>query len=155
MKQTKVWNIAILLGVSLALCFSVAALQAAGVAQPPDEVRIDALAEKYEPVVFDHALHDSYASCVECHHHVISAPPSDPVCLPCHSEGKELVSVGCRDCHPVDRYAAHKVKKTGRIQTYHNDTPGLIGAYHQNCISCHRVVGTGPTGCEECHKKVR
>lgn len=151
MKCDDLRNYVIFSGVCIVLGFSVTVLYAAGIAQPPEEVRIEVLTDKYEPVLFDHALHDGYASCVECHHHVISAPPSDPLCLPCHSDGKELAAVGCGDCHLVDRYATQNIQKTKL--TYHNDTPGLIGAYHLNCISCHRVIGTGPVGCEECHAK--
>lgn len=155
MQRTNLGNYAILLGACIACGVSGGVLYAAGVADPPEEVRIEILAEKYEPVTFDHALHDGYASCVECHHHVTGAPPSDPVCLPCHSEGKELAEVGCRDCHLVNRYAQKDSGKTDHALIYHNDKPGLIGAYHLNCISCHRVIGTGPVGCEECHTRKR
>lgn len=153
MKRTDIKNYLILSGVIISLGISGDVLSAGDVVQPPEVVRIEVLASTYEPVLFDHALHDGYASCVECHHHVIGAPPSDPVCLRCHQEGKELAAVGCRDCHPVNRYASNGTEQTERAPGYHDDTPGLIGAYHQNCIACHRVIGTGPTGCEECHKK--
>lgn len=151
MKRNNAEICVVFLGICMVLGVLASNLCASGVAQPPDEVRISFLSDIYEPVLFDHALHDGYASCVECHHHVIVDPPSDPVCLPCHNEGKELAAVGCSDCHPVDRYAAQQNPANKLI--YHNDTPGLIGAYHRNCISCHRVIGTGPVGCEECHAK--
>jgi len=131
-------------------CGGATAVCADGGADPPVEVQIEILSERYEPVLFDHELHDGYASCVECHHHTTADPPSDPNCLPCHREGAELAEVGCSDCHLVDRYAARD--DGDDMPAYHNDTPGLIGAYHLNCISCHRAID-GPVGCEDCHTR--
>lgn len=155
MQHSNLRGYIIVLGAAGVLGFPVVFQQAAAAVQPPREVRIDILEDRYGPVLFDHELHDGYASCVECHHHVAGAPPSDPLCLPCHKEGRDLAEIGCRRCHAVDRYAAGQTGKTGRTMVYHDDTPGLIGAYHLNCISCHTVIGTGPTGCEGCHEKHR
>ena len=27
------------------------------------------------------------------------------------------------------------------------------GAFHKNCIDCHKAKEKGPTGCMDCHKK--
>ena len=153
MQSGKLRFAAALLAASTALVWAAGHTAASGVVQPPDTVRIDALSETYGPVYFDHALHDSYASCAECHHHVTSEPPSDPQCLSCHDRGRALQRVGCGECHPADRYAPAGGQADRREPLYHDDVPGLIGAYHLNCISCHQVVGAGPVGCRECHEK--
>jgi len=151
MVSTKLRKYGILPGIVFVIAVTVCRGDAAGVAQPPERVVIDTLAARYEPVYFDHALHDSYASCVECHHHVTGEPPSDPFCLPCHSDARQQEAVGCASCHLADRYAPDLSSPGGEESFFHNDVPGLIGAYHLNCISCHRVIGTGPVGCESCH----
>ena len=112
---------------------------------------INSIASLYSPVVFNHALHVRYASCVECHHHTTGQEPSDPYCLPCHRGESELTDISCSSCHyEVARRELQKASSP-KEAIYHFNVPTLKGAYHLNCISCHEVIGTGPVTCKECH----
>ena len=121
-------------------------------APPAGIIEIDNLPGAGISVAFDHELHDGYASCVECHHHVTGSPPSNPFCASCHRKAVVLDSVGCKDCHAVERFAKEYLENQNRTNRYHFDTVGLQGAYHLRCINCHLTVGTGPVGCQDCHR---
>lgn len=54
-------------------------------------------------------------------------------CKECHHIGS--TSQGCTECHTKESKV--DVKK----------------AFHDNCITCHKDQGQGPTGCMDCHKK--
>jgi len=79
----------------------------------------------YAPVVFSHRLHaemaDMGGGCRMCHHY---NPPGEVV--------------GCADCHELTR------KRTDLSK------PDLKGAYHQQCMNCHRQW-SGKVECESCH----
>jgi predicted CXXCH cytochrome family protein len=120
----------------------------AGIAdkQIPDKVVIDVLSDAYEGVNFphrqifraieqriadnrmaDHFHEQPVTLCMGCHHH---SPPSlqPPKCASCHGE-------------------AFKHMQDGR--------PGLVGAYHGQCISCHQemeIKEPAATDCNKCHK---
>ena len=115
----------------------------------PDDVILDKLSSS--PIPFDHQMHVSYASCVECHHHTTGELPSDPICASCHRSAEEADSVSCEECHPIDRYSPAFLEDLNTTTRYHIDIPGLKGAYHLNCIHCHEAIGTGPTACQDCH----
>ncbi len=111
----------------------------------PEKVTIKALSKTYEPVVMPHrqivyalsenikdnrlamAFHKSNETiCRGCHH---NSPPSlkPPHCGTCHGE-------------PFDQREMNK--------------PGLMGAYHIQCMECHKAMDIKkPVGCTECHKK--
>jgi len=95
-------------------------------ASAPDTLVIDSISKLYEEVVFTHSSHVDYAdSCATCHHH--SPAGETPSCSKCHS-------------------ASTIVKK--------GDNPlGLKGAYHQQCMNCHKEMDSGPVGCTDCHAK--
>ena len=99
--------------------------------EAPETIVIDTLADKYNPVVFDHRLHASMAQmnggCESCHHH--NPPGKILPCSTCHQKG---------------------VKRTDLSK------PSLKGAYHQLCISCHRKWNTQwktKSSCTTCHKR--
>ncbi|MEN8189584.1 MAG: cytochrome c3 family protein [Thermodesulfobacteriota bacterium] len=117
----------------------------------PDMVQIDILANLYAPVEFDHAMHVEYAACVECHHHTTGTKPSNPDCLRCHENSPEAESVACSDCHTADRFSKKDLEERSEPTNYHIDKPGLKGAYHLNCVGCHKIIG-GPADCFECHQ---
>jgi hypothetical protein len=80
----------------------------------PDVVILDELQKLYDPVRFDHRAHAQMVSfsggCEVCHHY--TPPDADhPACVSCHP--KEIA---------------------------HEDIaqPGLKGAYHRDCLDCHR-----------------
>ena len=102
-------------------------------------------------VSFDHRLHDSYAACSLCHHHLMGTPPAEAGCRKCHTHGIDGEEVACRSCHPVQPFTEARRQLLDRENPYHIDTVGLIGAYHLLCLDCHETVGAGPTGCTECH----
>ena len=118
----------------------------------PRVVLLDSLSNLYEGVSFDHALHDSYASCVECHHHVAGRPSADPSCSSCHRSGSMASAVDCKSCHLTDRFAEDLLSANRNQTRYHIDITSLVGAYHLNCLGCHLSLTAGPTGCLECHQ---
>lgn len=111
----------------------------------PEQVVIKGLSSRYEPVVFPHlkvvaALVDNIKNdqlagyfhgrdgtlCQGCHH---NSPPSrrPPNCANCH----------LRQWNPEEP-----------------TKPGILGAYHQQCIGCHKTMNIEkPMGCTECHKE--
>lgn len=92
----------------------------------PSVVILDELENLYLPVPFDHAGHarmaDMTGGCATCHHYT--------------PEGAEHPA--CKTCHAIDT-AAGDIRK-----------PGLKGAYHRQCMSCHREW-SGETQCGACH----
>ena len=93
----------------------------------PEVVLLDELSDQYVPVIFAHALHADMTGmtegCVICHHH----SPSDVV-------------TACRECHGNDR-------GSGSFRQ-----PSLKGAYHRQCLNCHREW-SHETQCSVCHAK--
>ncbi len=93
----------------------------------PDIVIMDQLVNLYQPVPFAHKLHasmsDMSGGCSFCHH---------------YSEVDKDVPP-CRECHEIS-------PAVGDLQQ-----PGLKGAYHRQCIGCHRDW-SDETGCIACHE---
>lgn len=96
--------------------------------QGPTTVVLDELENLYVPVIFDHKAHADMVGfsggCETCHHFT---PPDAP-------------HPACSDCHPA--------------VIEHEDIaqPGLKGAYHRNCMTCHQEWDKD-TACEICHEK--
>jgi hypothetical protein len=111
----------------------------------PEYVTIGVLADQYEPATFPHraivdALMEHIADnriathfhghedvvCQGCHHHSpIGAKP--PLCENCHGE-------------PFNEDYLTR--------------PGLLGAYHRQCLGCHMSMGIGDSeDCTTCHAK--
>lgn len=93
----------------------------------PNVVILDDLENLYLPVPFDHKGHSEMAGmtsgCVTCHHYT--------------PEGTEHPA--CKTCHEVAP-ARENIRK-----------PGLKGAYHRQCLACHREW-SHETGCAMCHQ---
>lgn len=94
----------------------------------PETVTINKIKSKqdlYKPVVFSHRLHaemsDMSGGCETCHHY-------NPV-------GKILK---CESCHSVERKRENL------------DRPDLKGAYHQQCMNCHKSW-SHEIECNSCH----
>ncbi|MCF8353997.1 MAG: cytochrome c family protein, partial [Melioribacteraceae bacterium] len=94
----------------------------------PEVIVLDELKEQsdlYAPVVFSHRLHAEMSNmaggCQLCHHY---NPPG--------------VILGCQECH-----------ENSRSRTDLNK-PDLKGAYHRQCIDCHREW-THEVECASCH----
>jgi hypothetical protein len=123
----------------------------------PATVKLDSLADLYRPVEFNHAMHVDLVDgkCATCHHHTTGAAPLEPRCQECHRAGEPAKVVACRDCHTVLRFSAEYLAElAANPQLYHNDKPGLKGAYHRKCLGCHQENG-GPTGCQDCHERTK
>jgi hypothetical protein len=98
-------------------------------AKSPAVIKMDKLKEiqdLYEPVIFSHRIHaemsEMSGGCEMCHHY---NPPGNVV--------------PCDDCHEPAR------KRTDISK------PDLKGAYHRQCIDCHREW-TDNVACESCHE---
>ncbi len=96
-------------------------------AMGPDVVILDRIEGPYLPVPFDHRGHATMAEmgrgCVTCHHYTPEGQPH-PSCIACHDPSTEGTDI-------------HK--------------PGLKGAYHQQCLNCHRDW-IDETKCFVCHR---
>jgi hypothetical protein len=92
----------------------------------PNVVILDALSRDYLPVPFDHDGHARMAAmgsgCATCHHHTPTGE-RPPACAACHDP---------------------------TVEGTDPRKPGLKGAYHQQCLNCHREW-IDETACEICH----
>lgn len=95
----------------------------------PEEIVIDQLSDLYGPVFFAHRLHAEMGEmgmgCSVCHH---------------YSPSGEMLP--CRECHG------------NGTNTQNLRQPGLKGAYHRQCLNCHREW-SHDTACEVCHVQKR
>ncbi|GAB4298967.1 MAG: hypothetical protein Kow0090_14430 [Myxococcota bacterium] len=90
----------------------------------PDISHLSHIEDMYEPVSFGHQMHTEIVeNCQKCHHH--------------HTEVERVPP--CRECHQLSGKTLNK--------------PGLKGAYHRQCMNCHREIGSGPLDCDGCHRK--
>jgi len=92
----------------------------------PELVLLDELEDRYLPVPFDHRGHAEMAAmtqgCAVCHHYT--------------AEG--TAHPACKTCHEIAP-ARQDIRK-----------PGLKGAYHRQCMNCHREW-SHETSCGVCH----
>ncbi|HUV31554.1 MAG TPA: cytochrome c3 family protein [Acidobacteriota bacterium] len=93
--------------------------------EAPDSMLLGDIADVFKPVHFNHKLHAEMAEmggdCATCHH---------------YSPAGEIPP--CRDCHG------------GEGNPTNLRQPGLKGAYHRQCLSCHREW-SHETRCVLCH----
>ena len=93
--------------------------------QTPELITIDHLSDKYGPVYFSHKIHAQMSimsgGCEGCHHFNTSGP-----------------ILKCNSCHETSR-------KREDVSI-----PDLKGAYHRQCMDCHREW-SHETGCNTCH----
>ena len=100
--------------------------------ESPDTLILNAITEPtdlYKPVVFTHRSHaqmtELSGTCSSCHHY---NPPG--------------AVLSCKECHETNS-TSHRADLA---------RPGLKGAYHRQCVGCHRQWGTS-TECEGCHER--
>jgi hypothetical protein len=118
----------------------------------PDSIELGSLANNYDKVTFNHAKHiEIVMDCAECHHHTTGTLAQNPNCVRCHKNSGATANVACRSCHLAQPFSAAALREKSKT-AYHNDIPGLKGAYHLSCSGCHQKMG-GPTGCQDCHKR--
>jgi len=92
-------------------------------AQAKRSILISSLSQEFEPVSFSHRSHAKMIGCNACHHH--SPENKKAPCTACHAHSQDFEKL---------------------------DKPGLRGAYHRQCMGCHRQMGMGPSRCEGCHE---
>lgn len=138
----------------LAMVLAFGTAQISSAMDGPDAVELNALAELYGPVNFDHTMHTDIAGdCAVCHHHTTGTPPQDPRCAKCHAKSGPADEVACQSCHAAKRFEAEYLNKLAADNTiYHVDRLGLKAAYHQRCMGCHEESGA-PNGCQDCHTR--
>lgn len=91
----------------------------------PKTYTLNDLEKTYDPVTFSHGMHTDFAdNCATCHHH--SPAGETPACGECHGAPFDPENLAM---------------------------PGLKGAYHRQCMGCHKEFDAGPAGCTECHAK--
>ncbi|MBL7996762.1 cytochrome c3 family protein [bacterium] len=94
--------------------------------QTPELIIMDQILDRYGPVYFSHKLHAQMSvmsgGCENCHHHNTSGP-----------------ILQCNSCHELSR-------KREDVSL-----PDLKGAYHRQCMDCHREW-SHKTGCNSCHE---
>lgn len=116
----------------------------------------------YGAVLFTHRRHDVNAggNCAACHHrqstadgdrtgvefYVVHRAMGTSIqgdCQSCHVDLREKRIQKCSDCHRL------------ADETDDRSRPGLLGAFHANCIGCHLgqpADKAAPTGCDDCHQ---
>ena len=62
-------------------------------------------------------------------------------CADCHHHSQADQTPSCRECHDTP------------FNPVNLNLPGLKGAYHLQCLGCHREMESGTVGCYECHAK--
>jgi hypothetical protein len=99
-----------------------------GSMEAPDMMLLGKISEQYEPVRFKHKLHAEMSEmgqgCSICHH--FCPPGRIPPCEACHG---------------------------GQANPTNLRQPSLKGAYHRQCLSCHREWAHD-TNCSVCHLEV-
>jgi len=98
----------------------------AAATEVPALITIDRLQQDYQPSVFTHQLHAEMAE-------------MSGGCSMCHHHSSDGVIRGCDQCH-------------GQVNQGLNH-PGLRGAYHRQCLACHREW-SGANSCLVCHERV-
>jgi len=95
--------------------------------QAPEIIKIDTLEGEYGPTIFTHKLHAEMAfmsgGCKSCHH--FNPPGKVLTCIECHKPQSEMTDLS---------------------------KPGLKGAYHRQCLNCHREWSHS-TNCTVCHAR--
>lgn len=117
----------------------------------PAVVVLGALEKDFDPVPFDHQGHAKMAQmgdgCVTCHHkppHPDAAggkpavAPAHPATAPASQAAADIIPA-CKSCHAV-------AEADTNIRV-----PNLKGAYHRQCLNCHREW-MGGKSCLVCHK---
>ncbi len=98
--------------------------------------------DDYEPVRFMHKAHATHTrgDCAVCHHRV-SRKDGDRV-------GQAIEVTDLADGRPASCVACHQ--RSNELD--HPTRPGLMGAYHRQCIGCHETSKSAPVECDGCHK---
>ena len=115
--------------------------------QIPEKVTIDIMTDQYDGVLFPHRkivqalIERTRKSTLAQYFH----RQTTSICLGCHHKGPSAGAYPkCAACHGMS------------LQTQQNGRPGLKGAYHGQCMTCHQRMGIEKplsTDCKACHPK--
>ncbi|MFC1592227.1 cytochrome c3 family protein, partial [Thermodesulfobacteriota bacterium] len=114
-----------------------------------DEMEIALLEEEYGPSKLTHLAIASKLTEISNNSKLAAYFHTDAmtVCIGCHHFGPVEKSTTVPQC-----VACHTARKEPQRQT-----PTLLGAYHQQCLGCHRQMGGTeekmPQDCEGCHEE--
>jgi uncharacterized paraquat-inducible protein A len=92
-------------------------------ADAPEKITIKEIQKTKGPVEFNHKAH---------------ATTRAKACKDCHHKNEAGKEEKCSNCH--------KAKAEDKVVE-------LKEAFHTTCKNCHKKMATGPTKCDECHKK--
>ncbi|MFA6011179.1 MAG: cytochrome c3 family protein [Desulfobacteraceae bacterium] len=111
----------------------------------PEKVVIKKLSKEYEAVDFPHR---------KVVNTLVKNIKDNKLAGYFHSQ-KGSICKGCHHNSPVSTNPPHCGNCHGKPFDAKNPSkPGIIGAYHQQCMGCHKEMGIEkPAGCTECHKK--
>jgi len=115
--------------------------------QVPEKVTIDIMADQYEGVLFPHRkivrtlINRTQKNRLAQYFH----RQTTSMCSGCHHHGPSTGTYPkCASCHGMS------------LQSQQNGKPGLKGAYHGQCMTCHQLMGIEKpvaTDCRTCHQK--
>lgn len=110
----------------------------------PEMIVIKKLSKKYEPVEFPHRkiVNTIAKNMVENKLAATFHAGNEAICKGCHhNTPPSKKPTGCDSCHtkPFDDKDIHK--------------PGIVGAYHIQCMDCHTSMKIEKVGCVDCHKE--
>lgn len=129
-------------------------LDAASISSPmvsdeliPEKVTIKAMVDKYEGALFPHR---------KIIHKLASGIKENKMADFFH-RGKTTLCMGCHHNSPASTHPPKCASCHGKpFKTAQDGRPGLKGAYHGQCITCHQVMKIekpAATDCTKCHKK--
>lgn len=97
-------------------------------ASGPEVLTMGTVSKEYGPVIFSHRLHaemsEMSGGCYGCHHY----------------NSTSMAILSCKECHPANRARTDL------------SMPDLKGAYHRQCMDCHRQWSK-TIECTSCHLK--
>jgi len=111
----------------------------------PERVIIKRLSDKYGPVDFPHG---------KILNALMDQIKDDKLASYFHSR-KETLCQGCHHNSPLSRRPPNCGNCHGQKWDPDNPTkPGIVGAYHQQCLGCHAAMNIEkPAACTDCHKE--
>ncbi len=117
----------------------------------PDTVVLSELVKLYEPVPFDHKSHAQMAEmwdgCTTCHHR---PPTTQAASNPATAEAMAAY-LDHHDQNQAGKIPACKFCHSPTLEPVSIDMPALKGAYHRQCLNCHREWANA-NSCTACHK---
>jgi len=108
----------------------------------PDQIELDSGGKDYRPTSFPHGwvVEQLYKSVVKNKLAFSFMPRLEVFCSGCHHhQPAGQRPAGCGSCHHAE----------GSLITDH---PGLVEAYHRQCLGCHQAMDLVQS-CEGCHQK--